>query len=116
MSGVIDRGNYSSAWDLGGLARYAMRNPRFRRIVHTRRKQVAWAAPTYSKVYVNKNRLLRLYPGATGIKTGWTTKSGPCLVASATRRGISLIAVVLDSQHQYNDAARLLNLGFRSLG
>ncbi|HEY2937366.1 MAG TPA: hypothetical protein VGJ25_12255 [Gaiellaceae bacterium] len=115
-SGVIDDGNYSSAWDLAALGRYALRDARFRRIVRTRRTEVSWAAPTYSKVYVNKNRLLKLYPGAIGIKTGWTTLAGPCIVAAATRRGVTLIAVVLNSAHQYNDAARLLNFGFASVG
>jgi serine-type D-Ala-D-Ala carboxypeptidase (penicillin-binding protein 5/6) len=115
-SGVIDDGNYSSAWDLAALGRYAMRDPRFREIVRTRREEVSWAPPTNAKIYVNKNRLLELYPGAIGIKTGWTTRAGPCLVAAAKRRGRTLIAVVLDSQHQYNEAARLLNLGFRTVG
>jgi D-alanyl-D-alanine carboxypeptidase (penicillin-binding protein 5/6) len=115
-SGVIDDGNYSSAWDLAALGRYAMRDPRFRRIVRTRRIEVSWPAPTNAKVYVNKNRLLELYPGAIGIKTGWTTRAGPCLVAAARRHGNTLIAVVLDSEHQYRDAARLFNVGFRSLG
>jgi serine-type D-Ala-D-Ala carboxypeptidase (penicillin-binding protein 5/6) len=115
-SGVIDDGNYSSAWDLAALGRYAMRDPRFREIVRTRREEVSWAPPTNAKIYVNKNRMLELYPGAIGIKTGWTTRAGPCLVAAAKRRGRTLIAVVLDSQHQYRDAARLLNVGFRAVG
>src|SRR5438552_9544906 len=115
-SGVIDDGNYSSAWDLAALGRYAMRDPRFRRIVRTRRVEVSWAPPTYAKIYVNKNRLLKLYPGAIGIKTGWTTLAGPCVVAAATRHGVTLIAVVLHSSRQYNDVARLLNLGYASLG
>jgi serine-type D-Ala-D-Ala carboxypeptidase (penicillin-binding protein 5/6) len=115
-SGVIDDDNYSSAWDLAALGRYAMRDARFRAIVRRRRVEVSWPAPTNAKIYVNKNRLLELYPGTIGIKTGWTTLAGPCLVAAAKRRGTTLIAVVLDSQHQYHDAARLLNMGFRSLG
>jgi D-alanyl-D-alanine carboxypeptidase len=113
-SGVIDQDNYSSAWDLAALTRVAMRNARFRAIVHRRRIEVPWAAPTYSKIYLNKNRLLQLYPGATGVKTGYTHLSGPCIVASATRHGVSLIAVALDSQDIYADAAKLLDLGFRA--
>ena len=115
-SGVIDDGNYSSAWDLAALARYAMRNPRFRAVVRTRVKRVPWAAPTYSKIYVNKNHLLGTYPGANGIKTGWTTKAGHCLVASAERRGIRLIAVVLGSPDAYKDTRRLLDYGFSTRG
>jgi D-alanyl-D-alanine carboxypeptidase (penicillin-binding protein 5/6) len=115
-SGVIDTDNYSSAWDLAALARYAMRNPRFRAVVRTQVKRVPWAAPTYSKVYVNKNHLLTDYPGADGIKTGWTTEASHCLVASATRHGIRLIAVVLGSPDSYADAKRLLDYGFSTLG
>jgi D-alanyl-D-alanine carboxypeptidase len=111
-SGVEDEDNYSSAWDLAALTRVALRNERFRAIVRTKRKEVAWAAPTYAKVYVNKNLLLRRYPGANGVKTGFTSRAGHCLVASATRNGRTLIAVVLDSPDTYGDARKLLDLGF----
>ena len=115
-SGVVDRDNYSSPWDLAALARYAMRNPRFRAVVRARVKRVPWSAPTYSKIYVNKNHLLVTYSGADGIKTGWTTMASHCLVASATRHGIRLIAVVLDSPDVYTDAKRLLDYGFSKRG
>ena len=105
-SGVRDADNYSSAWDLAALTRVAMRNERFRQ---------SWSAPTFAKIYVNNNRLLASYPGANGVKTGYTHKAGPCLVASATRNGTSLIAVVLDSPDMYSDAKRLLDFGFASL-
>ena len=114
-SGVKDADNYSSAWDLAALTRVAMRNPRFRRIVKTRVEHVKWAAPTFAKIYVNNNRMLGTYPGANGVKTGYTHKSGPCLVASATRNGVSLVAVVLNSSNMYGDATRMLNFGFASL-
>jgi D-alanyl-D-alanine carboxypeptidase len=114
-SGVIDKGNYSSAWDLAAVTRVAMRNPRFRHIVRTRIIHVKWSAPTYSKIYVNNNLLLGMYRGATGVKTGYTHRSGPCLVASATRGRVSLFAVVLDSPDMYTDARRLLNFGFSAL-
>jgi serine-type D-Ala-D-Ala carboxypeptidase (penicillin-binding protein 5/6) len=114
-SGVKDADNYSSAWDLAALTRVALRNPRFRTIVRTRVKHVAWSAPTFAKIYVNNNRLLGTYAGANGVKTGYTHKSGPCLVASATRHGVTLIAVVLDSPNMYSDAKRLLDLGFASV-
>ncbi len=112
VSGVVDRGNYSSAWDLAALARYAMRDPRFRAVVATKIARIPWAAPTYGKVYVNKNQLLGSYRGANGVKTGWTTLAGHCLVASARRGNRGLIAVVLHSTDPYHDAPRLLNFGF----
>jgi serine-type D-Ala-D-Ala carboxypeptidase (penicillin-binding protein 5/6) len=111
-SGVVDRDNYSSAWDLAALTRVALRNERFVRVVRTKIIHVPWSAPTYSKIYVNNNRLLRSYPGANGVKTGYTHKSGPCLVASATRHGRTLVAVLLDDPNMYADATRLLNFGF----
>jgi serine-type D-Ala-D-Ala carboxypeptidase (penicillin-binding protein 5/6) len=111
-SGVIDDGNYSTAWDLAALTRYALRNPRFTQLVRTKRIQVRWAAPTNSKIYLNNNYLLHTYHGANGVKTGYTHESGWCLVATATRHGKKLIAVVLDSPNIYGDAKQLLNLGF----
>ena len=115
-SGVVDEGNWSSAWDLAALTRHALENPRFRAIVATRTKRVTWPAPTYGKVYVNKNHLLTTYAGADGVKTGWTTKANHCLVASARRHGIHLIAVVLGSPDAYRDARRVLDFGFRIRG
>ena len=111
-SGVVDRGNYSSAYDLAALARYAMAIPRFRAYTRTHIARVRWAKPTYAKVYINKNQLIGTYRGADGVKTGWTTIAGHCLVASARRGGTSLIAVVLHSPNPYGDARRLLNFGF----
>jgi serine-type D-Ala-D-Ala carboxypeptidase (penicillin-binding protein 5/6) len=115
-SGVVDRDNYSTAWDMAILARYAMENPRFRQVVRTRRKEVPWAAPTYAKIYLTKNRLLGSYPGANGIKTGWTTIARHCFVASATRGGVKLIAVVLHSEDAFGDAQRILDFGFSTRG
>jgi serine-type D-Ala-D-Ala carboxypeptidase (penicillin-binding protein 5/6) len=115
-SGVVDEGNWSSAWDLAALTRHALEKPRFRAIVATRTKRVTWPAPTYAKVYVNKNHLLTTYRGADGVKTGWTTEANHCLVASARRHGIHLIAVVLGSPNAYRDARRVLDFGFRIRG
>jgi len=111
-SGLIDRDNYSTAWDMAALARYAMWNPRFRAVVRTRVKLVPWAPPTYAKEYVNKNHLIGSYPGADGVKTGWTTIAKHCLVASVRRHGVWLIAVVLGSDDSYADVKKLFAYGF----
>lgn len=111
-SGAVDRGNYSTPSDLAALTRVALRNRFFRAVVHTRRKQVRWAPPTFSKIYVNKNRLLTTYRGADGVKTGWTTQARHCIVASAHRHRAHLIAVVLGSGDAHRDATRLLDYGF----
>ena len=63
----------------------------------------------------NTNKLIRYYPGATGLKTGYTSKAGHCLSATAQRDGLELIAVVLgadSSQARFEDCKRLLDHGF----
>jgi D-alanyl-D-alanine carboxypeptidase len=115
-SGLLDKDNYSTAWDMAALARYAMWNPRFRAVVRTKVKHVPWAAPTYEKIYENKNHLIGEYPGANGIKTGWTTMAKHCLVASAKRDGVSLIAVILGADDMYADVKKLFAYGFSTRG
>jgi serine-type D-Ala-D-Ala carboxypeptidase (penicillin-binding protein 5/6) len=115
-SGILDRDNYSTAWDMAALARYALWNSRFRAIVRTKVKHVPWSKPIGEKIYVNKNHLLGAYPGADGIKTGWTTMAKHCLVASARRHGIHLIAVILGSDDSYKDVRKLLDFGFETRG
>ena len=115
-SGLIDEGNYSTVRDLAMLTRHALRLPRFREIVATKHKRVWWKPPTHAKLYENHNKLLWRYRGADGVKTGWTRAAGRCLVASATRNGIQLITVVLDSPDHYRDTIHLLDYGFRRRG
>ena len=64
---------------------------------------------------VNHNKLLRLYDGADGVKTGFTKKSGRCLVGSATREGLTLVSVTLDAPDDWDDHARLLDFGFATM-
>ncbi len=64
---------------------------------------------------VNTNKLVRFYPGCTGLKTGTTSKAGCCLCATAQRDGTSLIAVVLGSDNstdRFESAKAMLNYGF----
>ena len=65
---------------------------------------------------MNKNHLIGAYPGADGVKTGWTTMAKHCLVASAHRNGVHLIAVILGSDDSYTDVEKLLDFGFASRG
>jgi serine-type D-Ala-D-Ala carboxypeptidase (penicillin-binding protein 5/6) len=111
-SGLLDRDNYSTAWDMAALTRSALANARFRAVVRTRIKRVPWPAPVGLKIYVNKNHLLGSYPGADGVKTGWTTLAKHCLVASAHRNGARLIAVILGADDSYADVRKLLDFGF----
>ena len=115
-SGLLDRDNYSSVWDMAALTRYALRNPRFRAVVRTRVKHIPWSPPINEKVYVNHNHLLGKYAGADGVKTGWTTLAKHCFVASAHRHGVRLIAVVLGADDSDGDVTKLLDWGFANHG
>jgi serine-type D-Ala-D-Ala carboxypeptidase (penicillin-binding protein 5/6) len=103
--------HYSTAYDLARLARYAMGNPDFARIVGT----VDWhlGMPSDYDLH-NGNSLLTTYPGADGVKIGWTERAGWTLVASAVRDGHHLFVTVLDSQDRDADAAALLDWAFAS--
>lgn len=108
--GLTATGHYSSAYDLALLARAAFGDPRFARRVGTR--ETVLETPRGKRQLHNTNALLGSFPGADGVKTGTTDAAGNCLVASATRSGWRLIAVVLKSRDRYGDAARILSYGF----
>jgi D-alanyl-D-alanine carboxypeptidase (penicillin-binding protein 5/6) len=106
-------GHYTSAEDLTALSRYAMRDAEFRRIVGTASSRVA--TRRYTHKLANSNVMLRSYAGANGVKTGWTDEAGYCVVASAERGGIELVATVLGAaseEGRFGQATRLLDWGF----
>lgn len=112
--GFVDKGNYSTAQDLATLARADMAQPRIRTI--SRRRQAAPRFPIKGgRLFIyNNNPLIRLrYRGATGLKTGYTDRSGKCFVATAKRGTRHLGVVLIDSPDIYTQARRLLDLGFR---
>ncbi|HCC34391.1 MAG TPA: D-alanyl-D-alanine carboxypeptidase, partial [Ruminococcaceae bacterium] len=94
-SGLDDDEHYTTAHDMALLAAEAMKNPVFLKAASSLSAQVQIGNPPIKRTYSNHNRLLREYKGANGVKTGFTKKSGRCLVSSAERDGISLIAVTL---------------------
>ncbi|MGE5582588.1 MAG: D-alanyl-D-alanine carboxypeptidase family protein [Bacillota bacterium] len=115
-SGLPAYGHYTTAYDMALLARYAMQNPVFARIVGTKKTIIANDESPETFKLVNHNKLLWLYPYTTGIKTGYTIRAGGCLVASATRRDTTLIAVVMKSGSIYKDSQKLFNFGFNLKG
>jgi D-alanyl-D-alanine carboxypeptidase len=114
-SGLDDETNRSTALDQAVLARAALENPVFARIVRTRRKVVEWPPPTYAKEWVNHNRMLVTYPGTYGVKTGYTSAAGGCLVVAVARGGHHVIGVVLHSRNIWVDMPRLMDAAFRRL-
>lgn len=111
--GYYGKNHHSTALDLAELSRYALNYfPEFDRIIRTREKRIPWQGNRYDRVMRNHNKLLKKYPFADGIKTGYTRRAGKCLAASATKNGMRLIAVVLDSTDMYQDAINLFEYGF----
>lgn len=111
--GLPAKGHYSSAYDLAIIARYALKNPNFAKIVGTKTKVISSLSPHQKKHLYNTNQLLWGSIGANGVKTGTTSEAGACLVASAKQNGKQLITVVLNSPDRYRDTIRLLEYGFR---
>lgn len=110
--GLPMEGHYTTAHDLALIAREAMGNPVFRQIVSTKRATIPWPGREYNRVLNNKNKLLSTYPGATGIKTGFTRAAGRCLVFGAERDGMEIVGVVLNCADWFNEAARLMDKAF----
>lgn len=110
--GLTDANHYTTAFDLAVIAKACMRHPYFKQLVATKEKDVIEAESNVVLSLQNTNRLLWFVPGADGVKTGTTQAAGQCLVASATRNGMRLLAVVLDSLDRWHDTAMLLEYGF----
>lgn len=108
----VGGGNLLSPRDLAIAGRDLMAQPQLAALVL--RPRLAFTGPdgvVYG--YANHNRaFLHAYPGATGVKTGYTDRAGPCLIASATRSGRTMLAVVLSSPNPVATASALLDQGF----
>lgn len=114
-SGLDADDHYSTAYDMALLASYAMDNPVFAEIAATTVHPITCGDPAQTVYFSNHNRLLKTYEGAKGIKTGFTKKSGRCLVSYAERNGVKLIAVTLKAPDDWNDHETLFDYGFNIL-
>jgi D-alanyl-D-alanine carboxypeptidase len=117
VSGVIDQGNYSCPRDLAVLTHAVLQQRLLQRVVATR-SQVLPFPIKGGKLYLYNNNplLLGRYPGADGVKTGYTQAAGQCLVATARRGRTWLGVVLLHSGDPGDQAQQLLNAGFAKLG
>ena len=132
-NGLHDKDHYSSAYDLALIAKEAMKHPEFRKIV----VKLSCKLPATDKykqkdrVFTNINQLIipndsdtldnYYYTYATGIKTGFTTPAGDCLVASSEKDSLEFIAVVLNAKdtksglsERYLDTKALFNYGYQN--
>ena len=110
--GLDNAEHYSSAYDLAMLARYALQNPDFARIVSTYKTNIPLGGDEGIRVLINHNKMLKYYSGAIGVKTGYTKRCGRCLVSAATRDGVTMIAVTLSAPDDWRDHTAMLDYGF----
>lgn len=116
-NGMPNINNYSTVCDLIRLARYSMRDSAFATIVGTAYKDVPLVDGRHMACY-NTNVLLNKYQGCIGIKTGFTRQAGNCLASAATRDGITLYLILLNSRSRssrFNESAILLDYGFKAM-
>ena len=112
-SGLDDEEHYATARDMALLCCYAMEQEAFCRIVSQSRIEVDYILPAgKTRVLENHNKLLQLYEGCIGIKTGYTKKAGRTLTSCAEREGVRLIAVTLCDGNDWEDHQRLFDYGF----
>ena len=112
--GLADEEHYTSARDLGIIAREVLTVPLLREIVSTYKTTISFNGEKDRRLLVNHNKLLRTYEGAIGMKTGFTKKTGRTLVSAAERDGLLLIAVTLNAPDDWRDHAAMLDYGFAS--
>ena len=111
-SGLDAEGHGASVRDMGLLARTAMQNPDFRAICSQSRAEVCFGNPPYNRWLKNTNKLLTMYEGVVGVKTGFTDAAGRCLVSFCERDGVSLLCVTLHAKDDWNDHMKLYDYGF----
>lgn len=111
--GLDEEGHYASANDMAVLTAYALQNATFQEIVKTKTKKVPNPNESWDYSWTNKNKMLNLYEGADGVKTGYTTLARRTLISSATRGGQQFAVVTLNDGDDWNDHRRLLDYAFK---
>lgn len=114
--GLDTDNHYSTAYDMAIIAKYALNNPVISKLVSTSHYTMTFLDGK-KKQLSTTNPLLSFYEGSNGVKTGYTGMAGRCLVASAKRENMQIIAVLLgepSSSARRNDAAKILDYCFNN--
>jgi len=109
--GLYDENHYTTAYDLAFITRKALEYNEFKNIFSAKTYKCERETDNY---FINKNKALWEYEGADGGKTGYTMASGRCLVTSATRNNMRLIAVSLNAPNWFNDNYKIMEYGFEN--
>lgn len=118
--GLYNENHYTTAYDLAILTAEALKNPTISKICATKHAQIRFGVTDDNpsgegmRYLKNHNKLLTSYDGAIGVKTGFTKKSGRCLISAAKRGELTLIAVTLNAPDDWRDHTALLDFGFEN--
>lgn len=132
-NGIHNDNHYSSAYDLYLIAKEAMKNETFRKIVSTTKYTLPATEiyPNNDRTYTNTNKLIiynssnradnYYYKDAIGIKTGFTSQAGNCLISASSRGGLEFINVVLNAKltddglsYRFLDSIELFNYDYNN--
>ncbi len=111
-SGLDDAEHYTTAYDMALLGAYSVKNEIFREICSCKTYKAEFIKPETTRYFSNHNRLLSSCEGVIGVKTGYTKKSGRCLVSACERNGKLLVAVTLNAPDDWNDHKKLYDYGY----
>ena len=109
--GLTQDDHYSTAYDMALITREAFKYEKFRDIVAAKSHKANRNENSY---FLNKNKTLWEYPGGDGVKIGYTMAAGRCLVSSAMRDGMRLIAVSFQAPNWFNDNYKIKDYGFEN--
>lgn len=110
--GLDETDHYTTAYDLALVTAYALNNPIFAEIVSTKHHTIPATNISDARYLTNKNRLLNSLDGCIGVKTGFTSRAGRCLVSAIERNGVVLVCVVLNCGPMFEESVTLLNKAY----
>jgi len=110
--GLDDKNHHTTAYDLALVTSYALNNPIFAEIVSTKHYTIPATNISEVRYLTNKNRLLNSLDGCIGVKTGFTSRAGRCLVSAIKRNDITLVCVVLNCGPMFEESVELFNRAY----
>ena len=111
--GLDDKEHFTTARDLAQITAVALKNPVFRKIVSCQKYVIRATEHNTARILINKNKLLKSLDGCVGVKTGYTKKSGRCLVSACKRDNMEVVCVVLNCGPMFEESTELINKAFK---
>lgn len=111
--GLDEAGHYTTAYDLAITSSKALKNEIFKEIVGAKYQTISGNEEVDKRYLKNKNKLLNLFEGATGVKTGFTDNAGRCYVSSASRENLDVVCCVLNCQPMFEECKNFMEKAFK---